>query len=277
MNAPQTEEPQRQAASATPPPAHVPIPAPPPETAAPLPRHHHHRRRLKSGLAYFGVVLCIWLILAFAILPTFWRSYYRHRALSNADRITRTGDGKPGDPINVSVVGSEEELVQIMSAADWQCAQKLNVKSTAHMVTATVSRSSYEDAPVSSLYYKGRKQDLAFEQPVGKGTAKRHHVRFWRADDADEGGRPIWYGAATFDIGVKVNKRVLQPTHRIEEDVDKERDKLVTDWQRTGRLTDLHWIPDFHTTLQGKNGGNDLWRTDGRLVMAIIAVMAAAE
>jgi hypothetical protein len=224
-------------------------------------------------MARCGVVLGVYLIVAFVILPTFWRSHYRHRAIANADRITRTGDGKPGDPINVSVIGTEDEVATLMRHADWREARKLGLKSASHMVTATLTRSSFEDAPVSSLYFMGRKQDLAFEQSVGKGTAQRHHVRFWRTDDTDEDGRPIWYGAATYDIGVKLNKRVIQPTHRIEEDVDKERDKLVEDWKETGHLADLQWVPDFHSTLQGKNGGNDPWRTDGRLVLAIIAVM----
>jgi hypothetical protein len=274
MNPVHTAEPQSPPLPVPPPARHDPAPLPhTTEVAIPEPWHHRHRRRLRKGVVVFCVLLCVYLIVAFALLPTFWRSYYRHKAIANVDRVTRTGDGKPGDPINVSVIGTEEEIVRLMVQADWREARKLGMKSATKMVSATLTRSSYEDAPVSSLYFMGRKQDLAFEQPVGKGTAKRHHVRFWRTDDTDEDGRPIWYGAATFDIGVKLNKRVIQPTHRIEEDVDKERDKLVADWKLTGHLADLQWVPDFHSILRGKNGGNDPWRTDGRLVLAIIAIM----
>jgi hypothetical protein len=35
-----------------------------------------------------------------------------------------------------------------------------------------------DEAPVSTLYLFGRKEDLAFEKPVGGSPKERHHVRF---------------------------------------------------------------------------------------------------
>ena len=44
---------------------------------------------------------------------------------------------------------------------------------------------------MSTLVYDGRRQDLAFEKPVGDNPRKRHHVRFWRSMELDAGGRPL--------------------------------------------------------------------------------------
>ena len=67
------------------------------------------------------------------------------------------------------------------------------------IVGSVVFRRPYHRAPVSPLFFDGRRQDLAFEKPSGVSASTRHHVRFWKALDAGDGGRPVWLGAAVFD------------------------------------------------------------------------------
>jgi hypothetical protein len=38
---------------------------------------------------------------------------------------------------------------------------------------------AYHDAPVSPLYYQGKKEQLAFEKPDGRSADQRHHIRLW--------------------------------------------------------------------------------------------------
>src|SRR5437762_623424 len=83
-------------------------------------------------------------------------------------------------------------------------------------------------------YLGPRAQDLAFEQAVGRSPKQRHHVRFWRSDRVDEDGRPVWLGAATYDCGVEFSRRTGQITHRIDADIDRERDTLVQDLRQAG-------------------------------------------
>jgi hypothetical protein len=71
------------------------------------------------------------------------------------------------------------------------------------------------DAPVSSLYLFGRKQDLAFEEDVGGSADRRHHVRWWRAEPLDAAGRPLWIGDATFDRDAGISHLTGQITHHI--------------------------------------------------------------
>ena len=88
----------------------------------------------------------------------------------------------------------------------------------------------------------------------------------------DENGRPLWAGAATFDTSVGFSRTTGQITHHIEADVDVERDKLLADLNHAGVVAQVDWI-GYHTELQGHNGGGDPWHTDGRVPVAVIAVV----
>jgi hypothetical protein len=133
----------------------------------------------------------------------------------------------------------------------------------------SVFRKPDENAPVSNLYLFGRKQDLAFEQPVGDSPRQRHHVRFWRSQEAGE-DQPVWFGAATFDEQVGLSYTTGQVTHHIGPDVDAERDRIASGLQKAGWVKELYWVDGFHRELQGRNGGGDLWRTDGRLAGVVL-------
>jgi hypothetical protein len=133
-----------------------------------------------------------------------------------------------------------------------------------------VFRRPYAEAPVSRLYLWGRPEDLAFEQAVGADPARRHHVRFWRAAEADEAGRPLWLGAATYDAGVGFSHTTGQITHHIAPAVDAERDKLIADLRRADQLRQVVWIEQYHQVLRGHNGGGDPYYTDGRLAVGVL-------
>ena len=112
----------------------------------------------------------------------------------------------------------------------------LTLKSCLKMADAAVLKRSYDDAPVSSLYYGGRKQDLAFEQAVGESPRHRHHVRFWRLGRVDADGRPVWVGSAVYDERVGLSRTTGEVTHFTAPDVDAEREYLFHDLERTGNL-----------------------------------------
>ena len=78
-------------------------------------------------------------------------------------------------------------------------------------------------------YYNNKRQDLAFEKPVGNSADRRHHVRFWRVLERGQEGRAVWLGAATFDRGVGLSHDDGRVTHHIAPDIDAERDLLTGD------------------------------------------------
>ncbi len=215
-------------------------------------------------------IALVWVIAAYLIVPKLWLRHFRkHPFLAQPARITATGNGHPGDPINVGLVGSEEDVVRSMTAAGWYPADPITFASSVRIAADTVFRRPDDDAPVSNLFLFGRKQDLAFEQPLSGGPGKRHHVRFWLWDENYE-GRHGWFGAATYDQSVGFSHATGQITHHIAPDVDAERDRLVAELQKAGIVQSVEWKDGFHERLEGNNGGGDPWHTDGRLAIVIL-------
>jgi hypothetical protein len=219
------------------------------------------------------LLLGLYLFLAYLVMPLDWMQYvHRHPAIDNVPGITRTKLGIPGDPVNVGLISSESDLQLAMRAANWSPADPVTLEISLRIATDAVFRRSYDDAPISSLYLWGRKQDLAFEQPVGGDPRRRHHVRFWRSAELDAAGKPMWFGAVTFDTKVGLSHTTGEITHHISPDVDGERDKLINDLRQALQLTSTYWVDGFHTLLQGTNGGGDPYHTDGRLEVGVVTV-----
>jgi hypothetical protein len=228
-------------------------------------------RPLRASLLAATIALGGYLLLSYVAMPLDWRvRERRHPALQDAPQLTFTKAGIPGDPLNLSLVGSESDIQRAMVAASWFPADPITLKSALRITAATVAARHYDDAPVSSLYLWGRKQDLAFEQPSGGDPRRRHHVRLWRAEKVDEAGTELWMGAATYDTRVGLSHTTGQITHHIAADVDTERDKLIGDLSQSGGLRELRWVDGFHVQLSGKNGGGDPWKTDGRLAVGTL-------
>jgi hypothetical protein len=217
-------------------------------------------------------VLAIYLLAAYLLIPFAWKSYARHHpSFDDHPRITQTSDGHPGDPLNVSLIGTQAQIVAVMQAAKWYPAAALGLKSDLKIAADTLLSRPDDKAPVSNLFLLGRKEDLAFEQPVGNNPRQRHHVRFWKTEDVNDDGRPIWIGSASYDERVGLSHTTGQITHHIAPDVDAERDHVFADLKQTGDLAEEYAVDGYHTKLEGRNGGGDPWHTDGRLFVGVIS------
>jgi hypothetical protein len=232
------------------------------------------RSGVSAAVRLLAGLLVVYLAAAYLIAPAAWKRYTRrHPALEDVPGVTHTSSGIPGDPINVSLIGAKTEVLRIMLAAKWYPSDPLTLRSCLEIAEATVLKRPYDDAPVSNLFLWGRKEDLAFEQPVGSDPRKRHHVRFWRSEKDDPDGRPIWVGAAIYDERVGFSHTTGQITHHTGGDIDAERDLLFRDLQGTGDLLDTYIVKGFHTTCRGRNGGGDPWYTDGDLYVGVIKAL----
>lgn len=225
----------------------------------------------KKALLLLVGIVGTYVVVAYLLMPLFWREYlHHHPSLEGIPSVTHTGTGIPGDPLNVALIGSKHEVIKIMVAAEWFPADPLTLKSSVEIVAATMLRHPYKEAPVSNLFLFGRKEDLAFEQPVGHDPRQRHHVRFWMSEKEADDGRPIWVGSVTYDKGVELSRTTGQVTHHIAPDLDAERDRLIEELDKTGNLSETYVMDAFHEKHEGHNGGGDLWRTDGNLHVGII-------
>ncbi|MET0784997.1 MAG: LssY C-terminal domain-containing protein [Leifsonia flava] len=216
-----------------------------------------------SSLLYFIV---FWVLLAYLVLPRLHRilttiyvpDYFIGRA--------RTSDGLLGDPVNLALLGSEDEVHAALVAAGWTRADDVTAGSSLRIISSTITRRSYDEAPVSPLFLFGRQQDFAYQQEVAGNPAKRHHVRFWRCPDdwLLPGGRRVeWLAAGTFDRAVGLSLFTLQITHKIDADTDIERDHIIASITEAVPGARLDVIRDFSTGYHSRNGGGDSITTDG--------------
>jgi hypothetical protein len=233
-------------------------------------RRPHSRRRLVwlAGLA--AAATALYAGVAYFVLPTLWRHYEHEPGLARRPMVTVTIDGIPGDPLNVGLVGSQDEAIDAMRKAGWNPADAVTLRSGVEIAESVLLDRPYIDAPVSPLFYEGRRQDLAFEKPAGRSADRRHHVRFWRILDAGRLGRPVWLGAATFDSSVGLSRYTGEITHHIGPDIDAERDGLIADLEAAGILSEVYQVSGTGPTLAGRNGGGDPYFTDGEITIGAV-------
>ena len=230
----------------------------------------HHR--VKKIVRFLAVFVLVWFLAAYLIVPYAWDRYaVHHPSFDASPRITETGDHHPGDPLNVGLVGSKEQIQSIMKAAKWYPAAALGLRSDLEIAADSVLSRPDDEAPVSSLYLFGRKEDLAFEQPVGDNPRHRHHVRLWKLNRESKIGRDEWIGSAVYDERVGLSRTTGEITHVTSPNVDKERDYMFECLEKTGELASHSVDYGFHKQLEGKNGGGDPWHTDGNLFIGTIA------
>jgi len=223
------------------------------------------RSRWKRAAMISLIVVIAYGALAYLILPLFWTHYEHQKGLAALPMVTRTGQDIPGDPINVGLVGDTKDVLCAMHAAGWYPADPITLQSSIEIAGSVLLDRPYRDAPVSNLYYLGRREDLAFEKPDGGSADHRHHVRFWKVLDQGEEKRPVWLGDAAFDRSVGVSHYTGAVTHHIDADIDAERQFLATDLEAAGMVQAKYQVTGIGPTLAGRNGGGDLYYTDGEV------------
>ena len=230
-------------------------------------------RRAGTAFAALFLLLPSYATLAYVVLPAVWRRHVPAPPQEDFPRLTYTAEGIPADPINVALVGSEAALVAAMRAAGWTRADRISLRSGLRDAGSVLFDRPYSSAPMSTHFVgRRRPQDVAFERIVGKSPRCRHHVRFWRLE---KDGRTLWLGAASFDRSVGISHFTGEVMHHIDPRIDAERDALVRDLGRAGRIDQVSWLSDFATQTRARNGGGDWYETDRRLAAATLAGLEA--
>jgi hypothetical protein len=217
---------------------------------------------------HFWLPLILWLTTAYIVLPRLYRWLSKLFVPDYFIGRTRTSDNLLGDPVNIALIGSREQLVAAMKRAGWIEATPLSLHSSLAMVYNTLRGKSYPDAPVSNLFLFGNVQDIAFQKQVEGNPRKRHHVRFWKTPEnwwLPGGYKVDWLGAATYDKHVGFSLFTGQITHKIDENVDSERDFIVQSLVTNKAIKKHHTVEHFMNSYRSRNGGGDHISTDGSL------------
>jgi hypothetical protein len=224
-----------------------------------------HRRRYWLLLA---AVIVGYVSVSYLILPATWSRIEHEPRLSHLAMLTSTAQGIPGDPINVGLLGSREDVVSAFHIAGWYPADPITLRTSLEIVGSVLFDRPYRDAPVSPLIFEGRREDLAFEKPDGISADRRQHVRLWLVLASGTDASPVWLGSATFDKGVTLSRDTGQVTHKIAPNVDEERDQLVRGLNQAQMVTSIYQMRGIGPTLNGRNGEGDPYYSDGEVWVA---------
>jgi len=239
--------------------------------------------RASLQLSWWSLLVLVgfWLVLAYLALPRLNRILSSIYVPDYFIGRTRTSDGLLGDPLNLAFSGSGEQLSTAMRRAGWTMADAITLASSIRIVTSTLSGRSYSEAPVSPLMLFGRQQDAAFQQEVAGNPGQRHHVRVWRTPPGwvlPGGHRVDWLAGGTYDRRVGLSLFTLQVTHKIDADIDVERDFITGSILGAEPAVTIRPLVDFTTGYHSRNGGGDTLHTDGTLpVVDLTAVQPAAD
>lgn len=198
-------------------------------------------------------------VAAYVILPRAVRIGLFILRRERVPSFTVTADGLPGDPVNLALVGTMEQLRFVYGAIGWAEADRLSLASSWRMARAFLLNKPYPTAPFSTLFLFGRGQDVGFQKAIDNSPRKRHHVRFWglpleRAEEAldtptlwvkaprpDERERVLWVGAATKDTGLSLTRLTFQITHATDVDTNTERDFIISELQSHRVIEDVRF------------------------------------
>jgi len=173
------------------------------------------------------------------------------------------GEGREGDMVNLIFLATEADLQQAFARAGWLKADKSVPRIVWHLMSR---RKHYKELPMKRLYVYGRPQDYSFVLPDPKLiVARRHHVRVWRTDrEAD--GVPLWAGAATEDISIEIVMHKLQFFHRIDPNVDAERDFIARNLGVTWQPARTEYMASPYPVLSAQTATGQSYHSDGRML-----------
>jgi hypothetical protein len=175
--------------------------------------------------------------------------------------------GDPGDMVNFLIIGSKEAMEKAFTTAGWVKVDA-NVKETVlNGVLASMSKESYLTMPMSPLYLFGRQQDYgwAHAEPIAV-VASRNHLRIWKAALIVD-GRTLWVGAATHDIGFERDQRNNGLTHKIDPNIDLERDYVEKTLTSTGLVAEVTHVLPTNPMQEAKTATGGSFHSNGQVLV----------
>ncbi|HVN10441.1 MAG TPA: LssY C-terminal domain-containing protein [Patescibacteria group bacterium] len=186
------------------------------------------------------------------------------------DRIPRRvsdAQGDPGDMTNFILIGSEESVRQVFTQAGWVQVDRTKQDAVLHGLISSLSKQAYVEMPMSELYLFDRPQDFGFAlaEPF-EVVYQRHHNRVWKSSYTAD-GLPVWVGAGTHDIGLERDQRNGKLTHKIDSDVDKERDFIAESLISTGLVAAKTYLSPSGPVREAHTATGGGFHSDGRVLV----------
>jgi hypothetical protein len=188
-------------------------------------------------------------------------------------RTRAQNSNRESDVINLMFIGAGDEISRAFLAAGWTQATAKSLRSRFLNVRAVVEGHGYRSAPMSMLLVNDEAPGMVWQKGLNN-MAKRHHVRFWKQPETWN-GEQIWIGAATRDVDYAYLRHGEVVTHRIEKDVDLERDKILHDIEFTSCANVADYLERPLAPRFARNATGDPMETDGRIAMVHLTECSA--
>ncbi|HMH13309.1 MAG TPA: LssY C-terminal domain-containing protein [Edaphobacter sp.] len=172
-----------------------------------------------------------------------------------------------GDMVNFALVGTKEQVEAAYKAAGWVAVDKSVQDAVVNGLLRTLNREAYTEMPMSTLYLFGRPQDMSYARadPL-LVAAERHHLRVWLTNKTVN-GKPLWVGSSTHDIGFEKDQRNGGVTHKIDPQIDKERDFLLQSFDAAGVFSSAAYVTPANPLTTAKTATGGSFFSDGRIVV----------
>jgi hypothetical protein len=173
-------------------------------------------------------------------------------------------EGREGDMLNLVFVAQEADLQDAFEHASWVQTDKWRPALVWHFLR---HRTHYARLPMARFYLFGRVQDYSYALPDPAAVvSRRHHIRIWKTDYALD-GIPLWLGAATHDVAIEIAKRGRLINHRIDPEVDAERDFIGVNLTEASSVTGQKYLHGVAPVFEAQTSSGGAYHSDSRILL----------
>jgi len=173
-------------------------------------------------------------------------------------------EGREGDMLNLVFIAHRADLEHAFEQANWVQTDKWKPALIWNLLR---HRMHYTRLPMARFYLFGRIQDYSYALPDPDAVvARRHHIRIWKTDYVLN-GKVIWVGAATHDVAIEVAKRGRLINHRIDPQVDAERDFIRANLTEALSVTQQEYLDGVDPVFEAETSSGASYHSDSRILL----------
>jgi hypothetical protein len=174
------------------------------------------------------------------------------------------GEGREGDMVNLLFVAQASDLQGAFQHGGWIKVDQWKPVMAWHLLW---QRTRDAKLPMARFYLFGRIQDYSYALPDPTAiVTRRHHLRIWRTDHEMD-GYPVWAAAATHDIAIELGKHGHLISHRIDPNVDAERDFVGENLAKTRFVRSQEYVHGVDPVFKAQTAAGEAYYSDSRILL----------
>jgi LssY-like putative type I secretion system component LssY len=174
------------------------------------------------------------------------------------------GEGLEGDMVNLLFVAQADDLREAFQRGGWTKVDKSKLAIAWHLLVRATHNAKL---PMARFYLFGRVQDYSYALPDKAAiVTRRHHLRIWKTD-FEVDGNPVWAGAATHDVAIELRKHGHLISHRIDPQVDAERDFIGENLAKTSFVKSQEYMHAVDPVFEAQTSAGQAYYSDSRILL----------